>query len=455
MADNQDLYWILSRTEVYETDGISSELHLSQDGHDLVHVQERSELHLREDDDTLKVYVPRDPKTQGFCYFSALPRRIMEWMMMDPATFQTKTAGSRAIQVVTSVLNAPIINMTQILEAEGIVDVEIPEDIEEGEDKDALEVEEEIVAEEPFGEEEEPAVEVVEEDDPDETLNPQAEEDIVARYLAQPEIHEHDVSSDDEDSVFHQFADMRSPPRWGDLPVRQRSPATSNSSITGRRLFTPASSTTEPPRQNRRTSNNAPQTPSVSATSRLANGQPQPRPATQPAFVFGSSPAAQSTNSAFQFQGLGGRPEEPTIDDDAEYSRLVSNVISAAGTARFPSKGAYDMSGLFGALPDVEEDEVELSRRFRSRNPLERDMKIGALGELFVSNLFFVCHLPLTRDRCLSSSPRWTLHCPGSAEKTGRARCAGSSRSIPTTPTCRRGRGGRQPTLSTLTGSTP
>lgn len=392
MADNQELYWVLCRTEVYETDGISSELHLSQDGHDLVHVQERSELHLREDDETLKVYVPRDPKTQGFCYFSALPRRIMEWMMMDPATFQTKPAGSRAIQVVTSVLNAPIINMTQILEAEGIVEVEIPEEIEEEEeveeDEDTLEVEGEIFAEEPSGEEEEPAVEVVEEeDDPDDTINPEAEEDLIARYLAQPEIHEHDISSDDEDSVFRQFADMRSPPRWGDLPVRQRSPATSNSSITGRRLFTPASSTTEPPRQNRRTSNNTPQTPNVSATSRLTSGQPQPRPATQPAFVFGSSPAAQSTTSAFQFQGLGGRPEEPTIDDDAEYLRLVNNVISAASTARFPSKGAYDMSGLFGALPDVEEDEVELSRRFRSRNPLERDMKIGALGELFVSNL--------------------------------------------------------------------
>ncbi|RSL86648.1 hypothetical protein CEP52_015759 [Fusarium oligoseptatum] len=284
--------------------------------------------------------------------------------------------------------------MTQILEAEGIVEVEIPEEVieeeeVEEEDDDTLEVEGEIIAEEPSGEDEEPAVEVVEEEDPDDTISPEAEEDLIARYLAQPEIHEDDISSDDEDSVFHQFADMRSPPRWSDLPVRQRSPATSNSSITGRRLFTPASSTTEPPRQNRRTSNNTPQTPNVSATSRLTSGQAQARPATQPAFVFGSSPAAQSTTSAFQFQGLGRRSEEPSIDDDAEYLRLINNVISAAGTARFPIKGAYDMSGLFGALPDVEEDEVELSRRFRSRNPLERDMKIGALGELFVSNSQF------------------------------------------------------------------
>ncbi|KAF4462555.1 hypothetical protein FALBO_10629 [Fusarium albosuccineum] len=391
MGDSSELYWTLCRTEVYETDGISSELHLSQDGHDLIHVQERSELHLREDDDILKVYVPRDPKTQGFCYFSALPRRFLEWMMTDPATLITKSAGPRAIQVVNSVLNAPIINMTQILEAEGIVDVEIPEESEdeeemEEEDNDTIEVEGEIVSEEPSGAEEEPAVEIAEDEADEEnedTVRQEAEEDLIARFLAQPEIHEDDISSDDEDSVFNQFADMRSPPRWGDLPVRQRSPATSNSSLTGRRLFTPASSTTEPPRHNRRTSDHRPQTPNLSATSRLTGARSQPRPATQPAFVFGSSPSAQST-SAFQFQGLGGRPAEPSVEDEPEYLRLVNNVISAASTARFPSRGAYDMSGLFGALPDVNEEETELSRRFHSRGPLERDMKIGALGELFV-----------------------------------------------------------------------
>ncbi|KAF4976018.1 hypothetical protein FZEAL_7274 [Fusarium zealandicum] len=405
VGDSLELYWTLCSTEVYETDGISSELHLSQDGHDLVHVQERSELHLREDDGVLKVYVPRDPKTQGFCYFSALPRRFLEWMMMDPATLIKRPAGSRAIQIVNAVLNAPIINMSQILEAEGIVDVDIPQGSDE-EEKDAIDLEHDEFTEEPSntvdveaeetGEAESTVDDIQEDHEHDETIfyeaeeeAEEAEEDPIARYLAQPEIDEVDLSSD-EDNLLDQFTDMRSPPRWAELPVRQRSPATSNSSFTGRRLFTPTSSTTEPPRQRRWTSDYGPQTPNAnpnaSASSRPTTSQPLFGTATHPAFVFGSSPSAQS-NSAFQFQGVGGRPPEPTLEDEVEYLRLVNNVISAASTAIFPSKGSDDMSGLFGALPDADEDDLELSRQFRTRGPLERDMKIGALGELFVFEL--------------------------------------------------------------------
>ncbi|KAJ4267510.1 hypothetical protein NW762_003617 [Fusarium torreyae] len=429
LDDSSELYWILAGTEVYETDGISSELHLSQDGHGLIHIQERSELHIREDDGAVKVYVPRDPKTQGFCYFSTLPRRFLEWMMTDPATLQVKYTGSKAVQIVSAVLNAPLINMTQILEAEGIVDVDIPiesddeEEVEEEDTEEHEEVEEveegetQLISEGSSDEEEEEVTSVndeevdlhdatiyheAEEDPNDETIFHEAEEDPIARFLAQPEIHEDDISSD-EDSILNQFADMRSPPRWSDLPVRQRSPATSNSSVTGRRLFTPTSSTTDYFRQNRqrsenrRTSEHSTQASTTGPTSTLGATRSPPRPATHPAFVFGSSPTVQSS-SAFQFQGVGERPsQQPTIEDEAEYLRLVGNVISAAATATIPSRGAYDMSGLFGALPEVEEEDTELSRRFRSQGPHERDMRVGALGELFMFELLLKMNPSLPR----------------------------------------------------------
>ncbi|ENH67493.1 hypothetical protein FOC1_g10010770 [Fusarium oxysporum f. sp. cubense race 1] len=295
--DSSELYWTLMGAEVYETDGISSELHLSQDGHGLVHVQDRSELHIREDDSSLKIYVPRDPKTQGFCYFSTLPRRFLEWMMTDPVTLQ-------------------------ILEAEGVVEVDIPQD-----------------------------------------RDGQATEDEAGEVT---EV---------------------------DLPVRQRSPATSNSSITGRRLFTPTSSTAEYFRQNRRTSSNVHRN-----VGRHESLQSTPRSASQPqpTFVFGSSPTAQPS-SAFLFQSFGEASQHPTIEDEEEYLRLVSNVISAANTATLPSKGAYDMSGLFGALPEVDEEEIELSRQFRSHGLPERDMRIGALGELYVFELLRNMDPPLPR----------------------------------------------------------
>lgn len=380
--------------EVYETDGISSELHLSQDGHGLVHVQDRSELHIREDDSSLKIYVPRDPKTQGFCYFSTLPRRFLEWMMTDPVTLQVKHAGSKAIQIVSAVLNAPLINMAQILEAEGVVEVDIPQD------RDGQATEDEA------GEVTEVGHVDIEEEDVhdatvyhealetnDETGSHEAEEDPIARFLAQPEIHEDDISSD-EDSMLQTFDNLRSPPRLSDLPVRQRSPATSNSSITGRRLFTPTSSTAEYFRQNRRTSSNVHRN-----VGRHESLQSTPRSASQPqpTFVFGSSPTAQPS-SAFLFQSFGEASQHPTIEDEEEYLRLVSNVISAANTATLPSKGAYDMSGLFGALPEVDEEEIELSRQFRSHGLPERDMRIGALGELYVSyHYLFLQHTILTR----------------------------------------------------------
>ncbi|KAF5691492.1 hypothetical protein FCIRC_392 [Fusarium circinatum] len=389
--DNSELYWTLMGAEVYETDGISSELHLSQDGHGLVHVQDRSELHIREDDSGLKIYVPRDPKTQGFCYFSTLPRRFLEWMMTDPVTLQVKHAGSKAVQIVSAVLNAPLINMSQILEAEGVVEVDIPQglyaqasegeaggvtggehaDVEEEDEHDATVYHE--------------ALEVH-----DETVSDEAEEDPIARFLAQPEIHEDEISSD-EDSMLQTFDNVISPPRLSDLPVRQRSPATSSSSVTGRRLFTPTSSTAEYFRQNRRTSSNVHRN-----TGRHESLQSTPRSASQPAFIFGSSPTAQPS-SAFLFQSFGEASQHPTIEDEEEYLRLVNNVISAANTAALPSKGVYDMSGLFGALPEVDEEEVELSRQFRSHGLPERDMRIGALGELFVFELLRSMDPPLPR----------------------------------------------------------
>ncbi|KAF5718969.1 hypothetical protein FGLOB1_1383 [Fusarium globosum] len=391
--DSSELYWTLMVAEVYETDGISSELHLSQDGHGLVHVQDRSELHIREDDSGLKIYVPRDPKTQGFCFFSTLPRRFLEWMMTDPVTLQVKHAESKAVQIVSAVLNAPLINMSQILEAEGVVDVDIPQgwcrqtteeagDVAEREHGD---VEEEDVHDATVYHEAQ--------ETNDETASHEAEEDPIARFLAQPEIHEDDISSD-EDSMLQTFDNLRSPPRLSDLPVRQRSPATSNSSVTGRRLFTPTSSTAEYFRQNRRTSSNVHRN-----TGRHESLQSTPRLASQPAFIFGSSPTAQPS-SAFLFQSFGEASQHPTIEDEEEYLRLVNNVISAANTAALPSKGAYDMSGLFGALPEVDEEEVELSRQFRSHGLPERDMRIGALGELFVFELLRNMDPPLPRFSC-------------------------------------------------------
>lgn len=279
ISDNGlDLYKVLRRTEVFETNGISSELHLSQDGHDIVHSQEKSELHLRENAGELKVYVPHDPSAQGFCYFSTLPRRLLEWMMTDPSTLITKNAGSRAAHVVTSVLNAPMVNVEQILEAEGIVDSEVP-------------------------------------DDSEIDIKDRNNEDLRAR----------------------------------DLPVRDR----------GFHISTKA-------------------TPSLATNASSGSTSQTPN---QPLFILGPSPDAQSSASSLFPEAKNG---EPVDGNDPEYLRLIEEVISASRRVRFPAKDTADISGLFSGLSIAPED-VESSRRFMSRSNQERDLKVGALGELLVS----------------------------------------------------------------------
>jgi len=370
--DSPDLYWVLNSTNVYETDGISSELHLSQDGHGIVHVQDRSELHIREDDDTLKVYVPQDSKAQGFCYFSALPRRLLEWMMTDPVTLQVKHAGSKAVQIVTAILNAPLINIAQILEAEGIVDVSIPTESGVNRDKknnisqtnDTESIEESIVCNE-------------EGQSHDESDSSEQADESASQPPIQPEIREDYISSR-EGSIIQQFADIGSAPTLLDLPIRQRSPATSNSSVAGR-VFTPTSSTTDYVDQDRGTSGH--RTPKSNNFARQSGGlfaekTPSGTPS-HPAFVFGSSSGVQSS-SAFQFEGPGGATLPSTIEDEKYYLGLIDNVIAIASKRTLPSKDIYDTSGLFSSLPQIEDETVERSQRLLS------DMRIGALGELYV-----------------------------------------------------------------------
>ncbi|KAK6725139.1 hypothetical protein SNK04_003944 [Fusarium graminearum] len=371
--DNSKLHWILSRAEVHETDGISSELHLSQDGHAIVHVQERSELHIREDSGSLKVYVPRDPKAQGFCYFAALPRRLLEWIMTDPSTLKVNHVGSKALQIVTAVLNAPLVIMTQILEAEGIIDASIPA----GRFKD--ENEERGVIDGPN------ASQGADVNHGKDALG-EAVDESTSLVFVQPEVHKEEAAGH-EDVTTHQSARTVSPPRLSDLPVRQRSPATSSSSATGQVIFTPASSTASHSGQNRRKPVH--HTPTATANARqggmVSDGQTSSGTASHPSFVFGSSPAMQS-GSAFQFDGPNGATLCSTIEDEEIYLGLINNVITSARQGKIPRRECFGEPGLLSALPEVDED-VQLSQRFRSYGPKERDMRIGALGELYVFEL--------------------------------------------------------------------
>ncbi|CAM1500468.1 Fc.00g096300.m01.CDS01 [Cosmosporella sp. VM-42] len=330
------LYRTLRKAEVYETDGISSELHLSQDGHDYVHVQERSELHIREDDGVLKVYVPRNQKSQGFCYYSRLPPKFLDWMMTEPTTQSTHNAGQTAIRVVGSVLTAPLMNVSQILEAEGIVDFDIPEDDEPSDD-----------------------VEVVK--------SPVWFADAVTtRALPAPET-------------------PRSPENNQQLAITDG-------------LLTPVLTTPSTPRGNTRLELDRTTHRALSATAantRAGSGLFSAKPAVRPTFSPGPStiPAPRS----FSLTQPQTEPAANLEDEnEPEYTRLLGNVVNTARRTIFPGRsGLFNMGSLFGALPSSTGEVSDSSRRSFTRIPLERDKKIGAAGELFVFELLSGLHKKL------------------------------------------------------------
>jgi hypothetical protein len=74
--------------------------------------------------------------------------------------------------------------------------------------------------------------------------------------------------------------------------------------------------------------------------------------------------------------------------EDLQYRELLHKVVNAARRSNFPTQGAFDMSGLLDQLGGdsiAGLNEYDSGNRFRSTSQIERDKKIGAAGELYVS----------------------------------------------------------------------
>ena len=82
-------------------------------------------------------------------------------------------------------------------------------------------------------------------------------------------------------------------------------------------------------------------------------------------------------------------PNPPAMKIDNEFVRLLDHVMGAAGRAKFPSR-VIDMSNMMKALPDIMGTGPGKSPpgpfRIFSSTDFERHSKVGAAGELFVSN---------------------------------------------------------------------
>lgn len=134
-------YTLLSSSKTLETDKITSELHLHQDGKLLRVEKATAMLHIHEDPTSLKIYLPRNEKSQEFCFNSKLPRLFCEWMMTESVTQIREPVSPEVVNVIQSVLSVKPLALLDVLDDHGISFVHVA-----GEEVEQLE-EDYVVAE--------------------------------------------------------------------------------------------------------------------------------------------------------------------------------------------------------------------------------------------------------------------------------------------------------------------
>lgn len=335
MSENDfSLQDLLKSALVYETNGISSLLVLSQGGREVAVEIEKSELHIGPNESPLQIYVPRDPRSQEFCFLSKLPPRLFDWMMTHPDTQIREKIEPEAVLVVTKILNAKLSSVDWLLEEAGIIEV--------------------------------------------------AGTDVTDERGA-AEQSDQDDSEDAEEEVLR--ADSPSADSLSDGCSGREALLTTTISETARTVLTPP--TTAVP-----TTSVTP-TPSSHphAVSEVVHGHSRHRSA-----VAGSSPVFVQTVEAERVAPTHAEPPsapdldpemiDTLVDEATRYLALLDNIIKKARHTSFPSLGSFNMSRLLVTLTESEisPDQYCLDiHAFRSATQRERDFKVGAAGELFVS----------------------------------------------------------------------
>ncbi|GLA20578.1 hypothetical protein AnigIFM62618_009153 [Aspergillus niger] len=123
VQDEDTFYEILKSISMKETNGISSELHLNQDGKDLKVEVSRSELHLDEQDKQLTVYIPEDKRSQDICFLGRIPLALLQWMMTDPLTQITHEFSDSSVTIIQTLLQAEKNYVSELLDRAGIMSI--------------------------------------------------------------------------------------------------------------------------------------------------------------------------------------------------------------------------------------------------------------------------------------------------------------------------------------------
>ncbi|CZR67299.1 uncharacterized protein PAC_17198 [Phialocephala subalpina] len=111
--EHDPLYQLLLNAEVHTSDSIISYLKIRQDGQEIRVKSERCNVHITEDQNQLRVFVPRDATNRECSYLKDFPRRMLSILGI----------GESAETIVTRLLNSSVSLLDYLLEDAGILRV--------------------------------------------------------------------------------------------------------------------------------------------------------------------------------------------------------------------------------------------------------------------------------------------------------------------------------------------
>ncbi|KAI1799715.1 hypothetical protein F4811DRAFT_565353 [Daldinia bambusicola] len=129
-GDGQGFYDLLRHSRTWETRRISTTLIVHIDGQTAHHVLDRGLVHIN-DTDGLEIYVPHDEDLRDKTYASDLPNRLTTWIMTDTSTELRSEIDFSMALLIQSVLTAKPRQINYYLTQHGIVEVNIPEQVQE------------------------------------------------------------------------------------------------------------------------------------------------------------------------------------------------------------------------------------------------------------------------------------------------------------------------------------
>jgi Ino eighty subunit 1 len=265
----------------------------------------KSEIHLQDREDGLRIYVPQDEDLQYQCFLDRIHEALLEWIMTDPSTGICEDFNDRAVHAMQSVIHAQPKYISATLTRSGIVSIDIPDD------SMMVQPDDKIPA--PPG--------------PDEEHIPQSSQGD---------------SDWERDTLVQDNTQHTVPPT---RPVD--------------------TSDADDPEDNRVTS------------ARAAHRSVSP--------IVNPITYTPRQGAASVRISLSPEIADPVIVD-YEYLRILRSAVIFARRAVFPSRGTFDMAALSGSLPtEADTDNPGAYFGLRSSEKIERDKKIGAAGELFVS----------------------------------------------------------------------